>query len=62
MESSGPSSNPSHHPKQVWAELFGTIIALLTLTLPILATTYYSKDVELERLPQTTIQNWQEKD
>jgi hypothetical protein len=46
MESSGPSRNPSHHPKQGWAEVFGTIIALLTLTLPILAIAYYSQDTE----------------
>ena len=49
MESSGPSGNPPHHPKLGWSGVLGTIIALLTLTLPLLITTHYSGEVELER-------------
>jgi len=57
MESSGPSRNSSHIPEQGWANILGTVIAVLTLTIPLVATSYYSKGVEGNNQYQTTIQD-----
>lgn len=57
MESSGPSRHTSHTPKQGWAEIIGTIIALLTLTLPLVVTAYYSGEGDLERGNPTSLYN-----
>lgn len=54
MESSGPSGKLPQRNKQSWGEAIGTIIALLTLTLPLLVTAHYSQDVELETSRQTS--------
>jgi len=54
MESSGPHSKnyePSNHR---WAELLGTSIAVLTLTIPIGIIAYYSSTNNSENLPKTT--------
>ncbi|ELR97476.1 hypothetical protein [Gloeocapsa sp. PCC 73106] len=57
MESSGPSRNSAHTPKQGWAEILGTIIALLTLTIPLIVTAHYSGEVEPETAHQTSLHN-----
>lgn len=41
MESSGPSGKPAE-PSPRWSDLLGTVIALLTLTIPLLIIGYYS--------------------
>jgi hypothetical protein len=42
MESSGPSGNSSQPAYQRWAGILGTIIAVMTLTLPMVTISYYS--------------------
>ncbi len=42
MESSSPISKSSEPPPHRWAILFGTMIALVTLTLPLSAIALYS--------------------
>ena len=42
MESSNPSGKTSEPPSHRWANLLGTMIAILTLTLPLLAIGYNS--------------------
>ncbi|NJN74508.1 MAG: hypothetical protein HC799_17795 [Limnothrix sp. RL_2_0] len=41
MESSGSSGKPAE-PSSRWSDLLGTVIALLTLTIPLLIIGYYS--------------------
>ncbi|OKH24513.1 hypothetical protein NIES593_07510 [Hydrococcus rivularis NIES-593] len=52
METSSPSGNASEPPSSGWASLIGTIIAILTLTLPIVVIAYYSSQNPIETLPQ----------
>ncbi len=55
MESSEPSgSNISYFPQPKWAGIIGTLIAVLTLALPILAIAYYSSNSSSEILQSTT--------
>ncbi|HEY9653556.1 MAG TPA: hypothetical protein V6C95_23045 [Coleofasciculaceae cyanobacterium] len=42
MESSSPSANTSDPHPHRWAEIIGTVIALLTLTLPLFVIAHYS--------------------
>ena len=53
MESSNPSANSSDKPPQRLADLLGTVIALVTLTLPLVAIARYSSN-SIEVLPQVT--------
>ncbi|HEY9606638.1 MAG TPA: hypothetical protein V6C85_33825 [Allocoleopsis sp.] len=53
MESSSPSANSSDPHPNKWAELMGTAIALLTLTLPLFVIAYYSSS-SVDVLQQTT--------
>ncbi|MBW4576938.1 MAG: hypothetical protein KME08_16820 [Aphanothece sp. CMT-3BRIN-NPC111] len=53
MESSGPSAKSSDQPAHRWAEVFGTVIAILTLTLPLFAIANFSSSSSL-LLQQTT--------
>ena len=48
MESSGPSGNTSDSPNLLWAEIIGTMIAVLTLTLPLLVIAYYSSNSSVD--------------
>ncbi|MEQ9553516.1 MAG: hypothetical protein RIM23_28325 [Coleofasciculus sp. G3-WIS-01] len=52
MESSGSSANSSDPYPHRWAEIIGTVMAFLTLTLPFLAIAYYSSS-SLDVLPTT---------
>ncbi len=54
MQSSGPSANSSDPHSHKWAELIGTVIALLTLTLPLFIIAYYSSSSSADVLQQTT--------
>ncbi len=55
MELSGSSANSSDPHPYRWAEVLGTVIALLTLTLPLLIIAYYSSSNNyVNVLPQTT--------
>ncbi len=54
MESTGPTHKSSKTKSQSWAELIGTIIAILTLTLPLLAIAYYSSNQSIEPSNQST--------
>ncbi|HAA27623.1 MAG TPA: hypothetical protein DCE56_08060 [Cyanobacteria bacterium UBA8553] len=51
MESSGPSAKSSDPHTHRWAEIMGTAIALLTLTLPLFVIAYYSSS-SVDVLPQ----------
>ncbi|MGL5807416.1 MAG: hypothetical protein ACRC2R_24625 [Xenococcaceae cyanobacterium] len=52
MESSGPSGNSSEPAYQRWAGVLGTVIAVMTLTLPVLTISYYSSsNSNAESLP-----------
>jgi hypothetical protein len=42
MESTSPLEKASEPPSHRWANLMGTLIAVLTLTIPALAIGYYS--------------------
>lgn len=42
MESGGHSANPSDRPSHRLADIVGTVIALMTLTLPIYVIAHYS--------------------
>ncbi len=54
MESSGTSGNTSEPPSNKGAAIMGTIIALLTLALPLWIIAYYSNfDNSIAPLPQT---------
>lgn len=44
MDSSGPSGKTSEAVEHRWANVFGTAIALLTLTIPLWIIAYYSYD------------------
>ncbi len=50
MESASPSENLPEPPSSRFAPLVGTVIALLTLTLPLVAIAHYS---ELDPVPRT---------
>ncbi|MGB7445041.1 MAG: hypothetical protein WA919_28560 [Coleofasciculaceae cyanobacterium] len=54
MESSGSSANSSDSHNHRWAEFIGTIIALLTLTLPLCVIAYYSSSSSLDVWQNTT--------
>ena len=55
MESIGPSGNTTKAFKHRWAAVMGTVIALLTLILPLWVIAYYSSpNSNLPALPQTT--------
>ncbi|HEY9904122.1 MAG TPA: hypothetical protein V6D43_17115 [Candidatus Sericytochromatia bacterium] len=54
MESSSPSANASDPHPHRWAEIMGTIIALLTLTLPLFVIASYSSSSSVDILQQTT--------
>lgn len=54
MEASGPSGNRSVPPKQLMAEILGTAIAILTLTLPLLTIAYFSPNQNTNTIPITT--------
>jgi hypothetical protein len=54
MESSSPSGNTVEPPSHRWANIFGTAIAILTLTLPLLAIAYNSIPSDLEPLSGNT--------
>lgn len=47
MESSGPSAKSSDPRTNRWAEIMGTAIALLTLTLPLFVIAYSSSSVDV---------------
>jgi len=53
MESSGPSANPADQPPDRWAEIWGTVIAVLTLTLPLLAIANFSSSSRIQLLQST---------
>jgi hypothetical protein len=54
MESSGTSDNTSEPPSSKGAAIIGTIIAFLTLALPLWVIAYYSgPDNSITPLPQT---------
>ncbi len=53
MESSSQSANSPGRTSSRIAEIIGTLIALLTLTLPLTVISHYSNNVEF---PQTTNQ------
>jgi hypothetical protein len=42
MESTSSLEKPAEPPSHRWANLMGTLIAVLTLTIPALAISYYS--------------------
>lgn len=53
MESSEQISSNSDTPHQRWAGILGMIVALVTLTLPLLAIGYYSSSsINAETLPK----------
>ncbi len=53
MQSSGSSDNSSEPPQHRWAEILGTTIAVLTLTLPFFIIAHYSSNSSVEYLPET---------
>ena len=53
MESSEQISSSSDNPHQRWAGILGMIVAIITLTLPLLAIGYYSSlSINAETIPQ----------
>lgn len=54
MESSEPPANSSDANPHRWADILGTVIALLTLTLPLLVIAYYSSSSSVDVWQQTT--------
>ncbi|HEY9893189.1 MAG TPA: hypothetical protein V6D37_15550 [Candidatus Sericytochromatia bacterium] len=54
MASSSPSANSSDPHPDRWAEIMGTVIALLTLTLPVFVIASYSSSSSVDVLQQTT--------
>ncbi|MBD1920850.1 hypothetical protein H6F77_07090 [Microcoleus sp. FACHB-831] len=54
MESSGSSANASDQPPPRWAEILGTVIAVVTLTLPVFAIANYSSSSSVEAWQQNT--------
>ncbi|HAG80319.1 MAG TPA: hypothetical protein DCL61_03900 [Cyanobacteria bacterium UBA12227] len=54
MNSSGSSANSADSNPYRWAEITGTVIAFLTLTLPLFSIAYYSSTSSFEVLPNTT--------
>lgn len=54
MESSGPLPKASHSSSKNWGEVIGTLIAVLTLILPLFFTTHYSKDIDIKTSHQQT--------
>jgi hypothetical protein len=54
MESSSPSGKTSEPPSHRWANILGTAIAILTLTLPLLAIAYDSVPSDLDSLSGNT--------
>lgn len=50
MESTGPVEKSSEPPSHRWANIFGTLIAVLTLAIPGLAIAYYSSHNSTESL------------
>jgi hypothetical protein len=55
MESGSPSANASDQPTHGLADIVGTLIALLTLTIPLFVIAHYSSK-HAEVLPQTSYQ------
>lgn len=53
MDSSGPSAKAYDQPANHWSEIMGTLIAVLTLTLPVLAIANYSS-TSVEALPRNS--------
>jgi hypothetical protein len=53
MEASGPSGNRSVPPKQRMAEIIGTAIAVLTLTIPLVTIAYFSSHQNIDTMPRT---------
>lgn len=55
MEASGSSGNSrSVPPKQLMTEIMGMVIAIITLTLPILTIAYFSPNPNTNTIPRTT--------
>ena len=54
MGASGPSGNRSVPPKQRMVEIMGTAIAVLTLTIPLVAIAYFSTNQNIDTIPPTT--------
>lgn len=50
MESSSPSGKVSEPPTHRWTYIVGTVIAVLTLTLPLVAIAYYSSNKAVPQL------------
>jgi hypothetical protein len=46
MESSGPSGKTTNPVQSKWAGILGTFIAVMTLTIPLLAIAYNSLDLD----------------
>jgi hypothetical protein len=53
MDSSSPSANSSDPHTHRWAEILGTLIALLTLTLPVFVIAHFSSGGSVDVLRQT---------
>jgi hypothetical protein len=53
MESSGSSGKPAE-PSPRWSDLLGTVIALITLTIPLLIISYYSQPPTQDFSPTLT--------
>ncbi|HEY9873169.1 MAG TPA: hypothetical protein V6D12_07020 [Candidatus Obscuribacterales bacterium] len=53
MESSGPSAKSSDQVAHRWAEIWGTVIAIVTLTLPLFAIANFSasSSIVLQQTP-----------
>ncbi len=54
MEASGPSGKSSVPRKQRMAEIMGTAIAVLTLTIPLVTIAYFSPNQDIDTRPTTT--------
>ncbi|MDJ0723794.1 MAG: hypothetical protein QNJ38_01620 [Prochloraceae cyanobacterium] len=52
MQSIGPSGSNSEHSQPSWAQLVGTAIAFMTLTLPLSIIAYYSLYSNVDYSPQ----------
>lgn len=50
MESTGPVERASEPPSYRWANVLGTLIAVLTLTIPAFTIGYYSSHTKIEPL------------
>ncbi len=54
MESSSPSGKNAETPGHRWSNFIGTIIAILTLTIPLLAIAQYSSPDQVESLSRSS--------